>query len=47
MKFLNKLLKRPKDERAFMIIVTGYPADAATVPVIGKQALDKIATFKD
>jgi len=47
MKFLNKLLKRSKDERAYMIIVTGYPADDATVPVISKQPLDEIATFKD
>jgi len=47
MEFLNKLLKRPKDERAYMIIVTGYPADDARVPVIGKEPLDKIATFKE
>ena len=47
MKFLNKLLKRPKEERAYMIIVTGYPADNATVPVITKQPLHKIATFND
>jgi len=47
MKFLNKLLGRPKQERAFMIIVAGYPADDATVPVIGKQPLDKIATFRE
>jgi len=30
-----------------MIIVAGYPADDATVPVIGKKSLDEIATFKD
>jgi iodotyrosine deiodinase len=47
MKFLNKLLERPKQERAFMIIVAGFPADDATVPVIGKLPLDEIATFED
>ena len=47
MKFLNKLLGRPKQERAYMIIVAGYPADDATVPVIGKQPLDKTATFRE
>lgn len=47
MKFLNKLLERPKQERAFMIIVAGYPADDATVPVIGKLPLDEIATFEE
>ena len=46
MKFLNQLMERPKDERPYMIIVTGYPAADATVPVIGKQRLEKIATFK-
>ncbi len=46
MKFLNQLLGRPKDERAFMIIVAGYPAPDAVVPVIGKQSLGKIATFE-
>lgn len=45
MKFLNRLLERPKEERAFMIIVAGYPADDAQVPVIGKYPLDEIATF--
>ena len=47
MKFLNKLLKRPKEERAYMIIVAGYPDENATVPVIGKESLNKIVTFKE
>ncbi len=47
MKFLNELLDRPVTERPFMLIVTGYPEDDATVPVISKLALDKIATFLD
>lgn len=47
MKFLNTLLDRPRDERPYMLIVTGYPADDAMVPVIGKQPLNQIATFKE
>lgn len=47
MKFLNTLLNRPKTERAYMIIVAGYPADDAMVPVISKEPLEEIATFKD
>jgi iodotyrosine deiodinase len=47
MKFLNQLLDRPKDERPYMLIVTGYPAPDATVPVIGKQSLKNISSFKD
>ena len=46
MKFLNEVLERPKTERAFMIIPVGYPADDATVPVISKERLGDIATFK-
>lgn len=30
-----------------MIIVTGYPATDAMVPVISKEPLDKIANFKE
>lgn len=47
MKFLNRVLERPNDERAYMIIVTGYPSDDAIVPVIGKKSLDKFVTFAD
>lgn len=45
MGFLNEILHRPKNERPLMIVVTGYPADDATVPRLGKKALDQIATF--
>ena len=45
MKFLNRVLARPKDERAYMIIVAGYPDEGAQVPEIGKKPLDEIATF--
>jgi iodotyrosine deiodinase len=47
MKFLNKVLQRPKEERAYMIIVAGYPQEGAMVPVISKEPLEKIATFKE
>ena len=46
MKFLNELLDRPPTERAYMLIVTGYPAEDATVPVISKGTLENISTFK-
>ena len=45
MKFLNEVLERPPTERAFMIVVAGYPAGDATVPVITKNPLGEIATF--
>ena len=45
MKFLNQILERPSNERPFLLLVVGYPADDATVPVITKKPLDQIATF--
>jgi nitroreductase len=45
MGFLNELLGRPPQERPFLILVAGYPAEFATVPAITKQPLEDIATF--
>ena len=45
MKFLNKILGRPDNERPYLILVTGYPSEGAQVPVISKYRLDDIATF--
>jgi iodotyrosine deiodinase len=47
MKFLSEVLERPDHERAFMLIVTGHPATDATVPVIDKYPLERIATFRE
>jgi len=45
MGFLNQILDRPARERAFLILVVGYPAAGATVPDITKKDLAEIATF--
>ncbi len=45
MKFLGEVLGRPDHERAYMLIVTGYPAPETRVPKISKKSLDEIATF--
>ena len=45
MGFLNKVLDRPDNERPFLVLVTGYPAEDAVVPLITKKPLDQIATF--
>ena len=47
MKFLNRLLNRTAEERAYMIIVAGYPEGDAKVPVITKHPLEEIASFMD
>jgi len=45
MKFLNEILDRPSNERAYLILVTGFPAEGASVPNIAKKSLGEIATF--
>jgi nitroreductase len=45
MGFLNKILGRPAHEKAFLLLVVGYPAEDACVPNISKKPLDEIATF--
>lgn len=45
MNFLNQVLDRPKNERPFLLLVVGYPAEKAQVPVITKKSLDEITTF--
>ncbi|MDX1499454.1 MAG: nitroreductase family protein [Woeseiaceae bacterium] len=47
MRFLNEILGRPRSERPFLLLVTGYPADGARVPDIGRKALDEFVTFVD
>ena len=47
MKFLNEVCDRPKSERAYLLLVTGYPAEHATVPehALIKKSLKDISTF--
>lgn len=45
MRFLNKILSRPLNEKPFMILVVGYPSKDAIVPKIRKKALEDISVF--
>ena len=45
MGFLNELLGRPKEERAFLLLVTGFPVADVRVPELSRNPLDEIATF--
>jgi len=45
MGFLNKILDRPSSEKAFLILVVGYPDENATVPEIKKKSLQEICEF--
>lgn len=45
MDFLNEILGRPINERPFLLLVVGYPAEEAQVPEITKKSLEEMATF--
>jgi len=46
MGFLNEILGRPENERPFLLLVVGYPAEDARVPDIGKKPLEEIVTWR-
>ena len=45
MAFLNDILKRPSNERPFLLLVVGYPANDVRVPDIKRKSLSEIASF--
>lgn len=45
MGFLNEILERPSNERPFLLLVAGHPAEDATVPDLERAPLEEIATF--
>mgnify|MGYP006098753091 FL=1 len=45
MKFLNEILGRPSNEKPYMLIVTGHPAQDATVPDITRKPFNQIASL--
>ena len=42
MAFLTRLLKRPSNERPFILFPVGYPADGAMVPDLKRKSLDEV-----
>ena len=46
MGFLSTVLERPANERAYLLLVAGYPADGVLVPDITKKPLEEIVTFR-
>lgn len=47
MSFLNEVCGRPEHEKAYLLLVVGYPASNATIPVHAtiKKPLNEIASF--
>lgn len=45
MGFLSEILGRPENERPFLLLAVGYPAQGAVVPNIHRKPLEEIATL--
>ena len=45
MNFLREILGRGENERAFLILVTGFPADDVEVPNIRKKSFEEYTSF--
>lgn len=45
MNFLERILERPKNERAVLLIPVGYPADNAEVPDIHRKSLEEVSVW--
>ncbi|NIM01730.1 MAG: nitroreductase family protein [Acidobacteria bacterium] len=43
MGFLHRILERPENERAYMLIALGYPKEGCTVPDLQRKSLEQIA----
>ncbi len=45
MQFLSKILKRPDNEKPFLLVPVGYPADNCEVPDISRKPLERICEW--
>jgi len=45
MNFLSKVLHRPDNEKPFLLIPVGYPADECWVPDLKRKSLEEIAVW--
>jgi nitroreductase len=46
MNFLNDLCGRPKNEKPFVLMPVGYPADDGTVPDLKRKRMDEMVTWR-
>ena len=45
MNFLNQILRRPPNEKPFLLLVVGYPAENVRVPLLTKKPFEEISSF--
>ena len=46
MGFLSRLLERPENEKAFLLIPVGYPADDCQVPNLVRKPLESVSVWR-
>lgn len=47
MNFLQQILQRPENERAFLLLPVGYPMEGAEVPDFHRKTLSEVSVFYD
>jgi nitroreductase len=47
MNFIAKALNRPENERPFLLIPVGYPAEDAKVPDLARKSKEEVIVFYD
>ena len=47
MRFLQEILERPENERPFLLIPVGYPADECRVPAISRKPLSSVCVWHE
>lgn len=45
MNFLSKVLNRPENERAFLVVPVGYPLEECFVPDLKRKGLEEVSVF--
>ena len=45
MGFLQEILGRPENERAFLLLPVGYPAEGAAVPILRRKELGEVSVW--
>jgi hypothetical protein len=45
MGFLSEILGRPANEKPYLLLVTGYPAEGARVPVLDTKGLGDLTSW--
>jgi nitroreductase len=46
MRFLREILRRPENERPYLLLPVGYPADGAEVPDLARKPAGEVITFR-